>query len=260
MLRSKFFVIVVFAAELIFFSKAMKTSKIMAQGVMSSRVQEAMKEKGEAINKMFKRAGIAYPPRKIYIRIFKKERVVELWAEGEENEKFTFIKSYTICRTSGTAGPKRMEGDGQIPEGFYHIAGFNPHSRFYLSLKINYPNASDKILGAKGKPGGNIFIHGNCVTIGCVPITDEQIKELYVIALDARANGQKKIPVHIFPSQMDKNGMEWLKTHAVPDPDDALWNFWMNIKDGYDYFETHHTVPKISVDSHGKYIFKKYLK
>jgi len=51
---------------------------------------------------------------------------------------------------SGKLGPKRQQGDMQIPEGFYHISGFNPASNFYLSLRINYPNPS----GALGKGHG----------------------------------------------------------------------------------------------------------
>jgi hypothetical protein len=40
-----------------------------------------------------------------------------------------------------------------------------------------YPNESDRILGERKNQGGDIFPHGNCVTIGCLPITDGGIKE-----------------------------------------------------------------------------------
>ena len=63
-----------------------------------------------------------------------------------------------------------------------------------LSMRINYPNTSDKILSNKTKPGGNICIHGNCVTIGCMPITDDLIKELYIFCIEAKNNGQGDIP------------------------------------------------------------------
>lgn len=218
----------------------------------AARVVVARKAKETDIRKLFKQKKLSYPPHEIFLRVFKKEKTLELWARDKSNEPFALVKTYAVCRTSGTAGPKRKEGDGQMPEGFYKIAHFNPYSRFYLSLKINYPNASDKILGNKGNPGGDIFIHGNCVTIGCVPITDNQIKELYVIALDARASGQKNIPVHIFPSRMNTKGMLWLKTHALLNS--AVWQFWLNLKEGYDYFETRRTLPYISVDTTGKYM------
>lgn len=103
---------------------------------------------------------------------------------------FRLIKDYQICSLSGELGPKRQQGDLQVPEGFYWIDRFNPASNFYLSLGINYPNQFDRILGKSGELGGDIFIHGGCVTIGCIPITDDKIKELYLIAVEAKSNGQ----------------------------------------------------------------------
>jgi murein L,D-transpeptidase YafK len=56
---------------------------------------------------------------------------------------------------------------------------FNPQSNFYLSLHVSYPNAADRVLGSKQNLGGDIFLHGNCVTTGCILITDGGIKEVY---------------------------------------------------------------------------------
>ncbi len=218
----------------------------------AARLVAARKEKEAGIKTLFKQKKLSYPPKEIFLRVFKKEKNLELWAAGNENGTFTLVKTYNICSTSGTLGPKRKEGDGQIPEGFYTLTHFNPYSRFYLSLKLNYPNASDKILGDKRNLGGDIFIHGNCVTIGCVPITDEQIKELYVIALDTHTHGRKNIPVHIFPTRMNAKGMKALQKYSAAN--NTLWKFWLNIKEGYDSFETHRMLPRISVDKNGKYI------
>ena len=111
-------------------------------------------------------------------------------------------------------GPKRREGDLQIPEGFYYIDRFNPKSNFYLSLGINYPNQSDRVLGKRGNLGGDIHSYTAAgVTIGCVPITDEYIKEVYWLAVQAKSNGHAKIPVHIFPTELDDQTMGRLKTH-----------------------------------------------
>jgi murein L,D-transpeptidase YafK len=106
--------------------------------------------------------------------------------KNTSDQEFLHIKTYTVCATSGLIGPKRMQGDLQIPEGFYYIDRFNPYSNFYLSLGINYPNTSDRILGDKNNLGGDIFIHGDCVTIGCLPITDSEIKELYIFCVEAK--------------------------------------------------------------------------
>lgn len=88
----------------------------------------------------------------------------------------------------------------QVPECFYNIEIFNPASSYYLSLGINYPNLSDKIKGEKSKLGGDIFIHGSTVTIGCILITDDKIKEVYIYSIYAKENGQNKIP---FPFKND---------------------------------------------------------
>ncbi len=110
----------------------------------------------------------------ILLRAYKQESELELWAKNKKDKQYTLLKTYKICASSGTLGPKRKQGDIQVPEGFYVIDRFNPVSNFYLSLGVSYPNASDKILGVKGALGGDIFIHGNCVTIGCLPISDDK--------------------------------------------------------------------------------------
>ncbi len=133
--------------------------------------------------------------------------------------------------------------------------GFNPQNNFHLSLAINYPNASDRILGVRGRLGGNICIHGNCVTIGCVPITDEMIKELYLIAVEARTSGQSQTPVHIFPRRMDDDGMKVLSELSTQDS--SLAGFWKNLKAGHDFFEKGHRLPRVTVDKSGTYLFAK---
>ena len=158
------------------------------------RVRTAIEEKDTLLRQLFADRGIVYPPKEIFIRVFKQEKVLELWAFLASEAVFKRVKGYSICRTSGNLGPKRREGDLQIPEGFYFIDRFNPKSNFYLSLGINYPNRSDTILGKKGEPGSDIFIHGGCATVGCVPITDDSIKEVYWVAVQAKSNGHSKIP------------------------------------------------------------------
>ena len=111
------------------------------------RVRQAYEEKGKIVNILLDEQEIRNNSLRLYLRAFKQEKKIEIWAKNSYDEEFVFIKDYDICATSGVLGPKRRQGDGQIPEGFYHINKFNPASNFYLSLGINYPNASDKILG-----------------------------------------------------------------------------------------------------------------
>jgi murein L,D-transpeptidase YafK len=171
----------------------------------------------------------------IQLRAYKKEKQIELWGKNDSDPKFTLIKTYKVCATSGKIGPKRKQGDLQIPEGFYHINGFNPYSNFYLSLGLNYPNKSDRILGEKASLGGDIFIHGACVTIGCLPINNDQIKELYLFCVEAKNNGQTRIPVTIFPSRLSDS--EFLRLSERFNSDDDKIGLWTDLKNEYDMFK-----------------------
>src|SRR6202012_3395384 len=97
----------------------------------------------------------------------------------EERGEYKLIKTFRICAVPGSLGPKRAEGDHQMPEGYYFIEEFNYKSDYYLSLLLNYPNYSDKAMGSIVRLGGDIYIHGGCVTVGCMPMTNDGIKEIY---------------------------------------------------------------------------------
>ena len=154
------------------------------------RVKAAFERKESLVREMFQRSSLNYPRVQILIRVFKSEGLLELWGADSTSSKYKLVKTYKVCASSGGLGPKRSQGDGQVPEGFYQIERFNPMSNYHLSLGIDYPNRSDKILGRSRNLGGDIFIHGNCVTVGCVPLGDDAIEELYLIAVEARNAGQ----------------------------------------------------------------------
>jgi murein L,D-transpeptidase YafK len=217
------------------------------------RVKDAYDEKQHIVKAYFEEKRLNYTGFNLFIRAFKSEEKLEVWIKQKGTEQFNHLYTYDFCRLSGTLGPKRKEGDLQIPEGVYEISHFNPLSNFYLSLGINYPNRSDKILSDSDKPGSNIYIHGNCVTVGCIPITDEKIKELYVLAVEARNNGQERIPVHIFPSHLDSNSIEILIKRCKPDTE--IINFWKNLQTVYNDFETSNIIKTIQVNKKGEYYF-----
>ena len=217
------------------------------------RVRRARSEAQPRLEALFSKTGLNYPAKEIYLRIFKLEAEFELWARNNNRDPFTLIHVYAICASSGAVGPKRREGDLQVPEGFYHVSGFNPWSSYHLSLRVNYPNASDRILSDRRHPGGDIFIHGSCVTIGCVPLQNGPIAEVYLAAVDARSAGQARIPVHIFPCRL--NG-DWLKLERQAWRRPGLMDFWRNLKEGHDLFEKTRRLPVITVDARGKYLFQ----
>jgi murein L,D-transpeptidase YafK len=186
----------------------------------------------------------------LYLRAFKQNKILEVWLCNDKNENCQLVKTFKFCALSGDIGPKLKQGDGQTPEGLYHIDRFNPVSNFHLSLGLNYPNKADKIRSGSFNPGGDIFIHGNCVTIGCIPITDEGIEWLYTLCVEAKNSGQHKIPVHIFPFSDMENV---LNSFNVSHKHIAFWN---TLLPAYKNFEKQRKVPTFEVDTKGNYIIK----
>lgn len=211
-------------------------------------VRQAYEEYKQSAEAILSKHKLSLKNTEYYLRVLKHENELELWGRNRsDKQKFTFLKKYTVCAASGKPGPKRKQGDGQVPEGFYFISWFNPSSFFDLSMKVSYPNESDKILGLRGKLGGDIFIHGACVTIGCIPLQNE-IFELYLLLIEAKASGQTQIPVHIFPYRLDGiYPFESDYQEHIP--------FWKNLKEGFLRFEKSKVPPRFSVDEKGLYQF-----
>jgi murein L,D-transpeptidase YafK len=208
------------------------------------RVAAARQSRARAVSEIFTKAGIEYPPPELYLRAFKHERQLEVWA-GAVGKPLTKVKTYPFCAASGVLGPKRQEGDLQVPEGFYTIDLFNPTSAYHLSIRVSYPNESDRILGRRPL-GGAIMVHGNCVSIGCIAIEDEPIEELYLMTLDAKKRMGRNVPIHIFPRQLDAQGLAELEKAAGEDA--ALVAFWRGLAPGWSLFEEHKRPPRVSVD------------
>jgi len=184
----------------------------------------------------------------IFLRAFKEEKLLEIWVLPKGNSKYVKVRTYPICEASGESGPKLRQGDKQVPEGFYHIAVFNALSNFHLSLGINYPNKSDRYFVDSKIPGGDIYIHGSCVSIGCLAMTDDFIKEIYVLCDRARRNGQQKIPVHIFPFEFGSKAEMDL---TLKNP--LLKQRWSNLKEIDNYFVKYRKPAIWDVDSEGQY-------
>lgn len=225
----------------------------IAEQKKHERVRTAYRAKGQLVAAKLKENNIQPEELNTLIIVYKEEQRLELYAKRESDIAFKKISTYDICAISGQPGPKRMQGDKQVPEGFYFIDEFNPVSSFYLSLGINYPNASDKKKSNEQNPGGDIFIHGSCVTIGCIPVTDDKIKEIYLYAIQARQNGQLKIPVYIFPFIMTSQNMKDYKATYIRN--EGLLRFWDNLKAGHDKFEVEKRELNITVDDYGNYSF-----
>jgi hypothetical protein len=157
--------------------------------------QPALRQAAEAV-------GLGYPPRQLSLVGLKSERVLEIWAKGEPG--WRRLRAYPILAASGGLGPKLRQGDMQVPEGVYRLTTFNPSSSYHLSLRVDYPNADDRAAARQdGRArrgtdlGGDIYIHGRSVSIGCIAIGDPAIEELYVLLADV---GLAHVRVLLAPS------------------------------------------------------------
>lgn len=173
----------------------------------------------------------------VFIRVFKAESELELWMlkDGE----YVRFATYPICYWSGTLGPKQREGDRQSPEGFYSLTEDQLHRgrRWKRSLNVGYPNAFDR---AQAWGGSFILVHGGCNSIGCFAMTNGVMEEVYDLTQAALAAGQAHVPLHAFPFRMTEANLEKYK--------DSAWNeFWRNLKEGYDSFESTRRPPNIGI-------------
>jgi murein L,D-transpeptidase YafK len=225
------------------------------QQLQYERVRKAYQNKEGKLKKLLEPLQIELNEIQLFIRVFKEDGELEIWAKKHSEESFLQVMTITICRPSGEPGPKRRKYDLQVPEGFYHINRFHPTSDYHLSLFINYPNKSDRILGEKGNLGGSIAIHGNCVTIGCIPIRDEFIEYLYVLAVEAKSNNQLKIPVFIYPTRMSPENFERIKLKYAHDTDRI--HLWEDLKSSYDQFNKQHVLPQIDFLENGRHLISE---
>lgn len=173
----------------------------------------------------------------VFLRAFKEEGALELFVQDRVSKRFVLFRTYQIAKQSGELGPKQREGDGQVPEGFYYAgrASMKPDSAYHLAINCGYPNAYDRV---HERTGSFIMIHGNTVSIGCLAMTDEKIEEIYSLCDAALLGGQDFFRIHLFPFRMTETRLAEATGHP--------WlEFWNNLKQGYDHFETYGIPPEV---------------
>ena len=140
----------------------------------------------------------------VTLKVFKSARLLEVWVDG------ACLASYPVGLGSNPVGHKQVEGDGKTPEGSYYISYKNPHSDYYKSMWISYPNAEDAQAGFDAgritqgqlnsirqaiengeRPdwttplGGMIAIHGHGAardwTAGCMAVADDVMDILWPV-------------------------------------------------------------------------------
>lgn len=207
----------------------------------TERERVAIAEKSAEVQALLGAAGVDLPLRQVLFRVFKEEKILEVWASDRDRGPVKPVAIYRICAASGDLGPKRAQGDAQVPEGFYTIDFFKPRSDYYMAFHVDYPNRRDRALGYTGSA---IMIHGRCASIGCLAMSDERIQELWVFGR-ALTKG-RRIQVHIYPRR-DVAGL------AGATEDAGLRAFWSDLAAIKARFDDDHTIPKVGHDAEGRY-------
>ncbi len=168
------------------------------------------------------------PATPILMRAYKKESEIEIWKQNSAG-RYVFLKSFPICRWSGTLGPKTTQGDRQTPEGIYSVGPtqMNPNSHYYLSFDTGYPNVYDR---AHGRSGSSVMVHGTCSSAGCFAMTDKGVGEIFAIAREALRGGQSAFQFQSYPFRMTAQNMARYRA-------DPHIGFWRQLKEGSDRFE-----------------------
>ncbi|MDP1822914.1 MAG: L,D-transpeptidase family protein [Archangium sp.] len=220
---------------------------VATSALARDKVKEVRARRTADVKALVEKAGLTYPVDEVYLRGFKKDRQLELWA-GRAGKPLVLVKTYPFCAASGELGPKRKEGDLQVPEGLYEVPSFNPYSDYHLSMKVSYPNDSDRVRSDAKRPGGLIYLHGNCASIGCIAIEDEPIEEVYLLAIDAR---RRPIRFDIFPTRLTAEGLASLEDDA------ANAAFWKELAPAYTAFEASKRPAAFTVSKKtGAYVLK----
>jgi len=184
---------------------------------------------------------------KIFLQIFKKENILEVWIKPRGEREYKLLKIYPICYFSGKLGPKLKEGDGQSPEGFYKVykGSLNPNSSYHLSFNLGFPNRYDR---AHHRTGSYLMVHGECASVGCYAMGNANIEDIYKLVESHLDKHKGYVLVATYPFRLNSKNLARYKSNR-------WYNFWQNLKEGYDYFQKHKTPPHVKVKSR-KYIFK----
>jgi murein L,D-transpeptidase YafK len=177
-----------------------EVKKLTWRQAMNLQMQRYGKESTDFFKQAFRQRNLHYPPKAMTLVILKQSRKMELYAR--QDNAWQYVLTFPVYGASGVSGPKLKEGDKQVPEGFYHVTGLNPQSRFHLSMRLNYPNTFDQQqaqLSGRTDLGGDIFIHGTTRSVGCIAIGNSAIEKLFPLVYRV---GIKQVQVLIAPDDL----------------------------------------------------------
>ena len=172
------------------------------QQALHIRLKEYEPYSRQQLTPDFAKVGLPYAPKELAFIIFKDAKVFDIYARNRDRDDWRFVKQYRIYAASGGPGPKLTAGDHQVPEGVYSIVALNPRSRFDLSMQLNYPNQFDRqeaMATHRVDLGGDIFIHGDALSVGCIALGNAAIQQIFPLVY---AVGEAHVIVVIAPDDL----------------------------------------------------------
>ncbi len=239
-------------------------------------IGRSMKEKCEEI-------GIKYPPNFVLYRAFKHEKEFEIWAGNNRTDTLKLLATIPICAVDNIPGPKLQRGDGKTPEGYYNCSMMYGSSYGFMWIKLNYSeidnfgvpqngssfklfadypyqidkNRTRKHVGAVS-PGGEICLHGNCVTAGCISFENRNFLPVFLTSAHHNKKYYGHPKIHIFPFRFTQElKIQQSKKVTSNMKSEDLINFWDDIELGYKLFNKTHKAIKVTF-SGNKYNFVTY--
>lgn len=224
---------------------------------------------GATVRSWCEEAGVAYPPTCVLLRTFKLEMECEVWAGGSSGP-LKCVRTLRVCAFDNNPGPKLVQGDGKTPEGFYSSSELygSPYWFMWMRLSqksidepgeknggssfrlcINYPNPSDVCRTRRfglSNTGGEICIHGNCVSAGCISFQNRAFLFVYYLATMHSTGQNGPLQVHIFPFRFTGELKRLYRNANAHMGAEDLMAFWDNIEAGYGLFNTTHRPLKYS--------------
>ncbi len=208
---------------------------------------------------LLRKNSLEYQDLDILFVVYKSELEFQVWAKKRTiNSAYILIASYPITDpTVAKLGPKSRFGDSLTPEGIYSVDFYSSFrwSDYYLAFRVSYPNKFDHarrdFWNVGGKAGGDINIHGCCLSIGCIPLGNPAIEEVFFLARTNQSNGSD-ISIIIFPFKFNN---KVLKDHHYGDSRIKSWNkdFWNSLEDLHKYFKKYNKIPDFTINHNTGY-------
>lgn len=202
---------------------------------------------------------LVYDKLDILLIAYKYELILQLWVKPHNApSEYVHIKSFDITDPNvSILGPKSRYGDQLTPEGIYQLE-FYPSLRwsdFYLAFRINYPNQHDltrrQYWQIKEKSGGDINIHGSCVSIGCIPIGNPDIIELFLLIRENQKQGNS-VNMHIYPLMFDQDYAATVIKSSTKNKT-QLGDFWQSLRKVYNHISRYQKIPQIFINKTSGY-------